>query len=104
MGINESANRADVNEFVYRGVTVSVGVTQIEAKVAATRDPDRQVLIIYNDSSVIIYYGPTGVAITGSAKGIPLLPQQEVAIPVGNVGVFLIAGTASNNAIVQEFG
>jgi hypothetical protein len=92
-------NRIDVNNSSYTSSTITVGTSQVEAMVGGTRDPERQLLIIYNASNNNVFYGPTGVT---TSTGIPLEKKQEVSIPVGNLGVFLIAGSAGNSVIVQE--
>jgi len=101
-GMAYNPDRADTHDRGYQAAVVSVGTTQVEAKVGGTRDAKRQRLLMYNDSSVVVYYGPTGVTTSGSTKGVPIYKRQVVVIPVGDVGVYLIAGTASNDVIVQE--
>jgi len=96
--------RAEVYDQTYVATTLSVGSTQIEAKVGGSRDEKRQLVILYNDSNNTVYYGPTGVATSGANKGIPIEKRQEVAVPVGDVGLYLIAGSSGNNVICQELG
>ena len=95
-------DRHDVNDLSYTSTVISVGTSQVEAKVGGTRNALRQRIILYNDSNSVIYYGPTGVTTTGSTKGIPVYKKQIVVIPVGDVAIYLIAGSASNDVIVQE--
>lgn len=97
-----NTDRNDVVESGYVGGVVTVGTSQVEAKVGGARVATRQIVILFNDSSNTIYYGPTGVTTSGSSKGIPLEKSQWVALPIGDQGLFLIAGSASNNVIVQE--
>ena len=101
-GISFDGTRDDVNDTGYTSTVVSVGTSQVEAKVGGTRNANRQRVLLYNDSSSIIYYGPTGVTTTGSTRGVPVFKKQIVVIPVGDVAVYLIAGSASNDVIVQE--
>lgn len=101
MPIGANPNYADTNSEFYSGTTVTVGTSAVEAKVDVTRNPDRQLLIIYNASNNPMYYGPSGVT---TSNGIPLLKGQEVAIPIKDLAVYLIAGSAGNTAIVQELG
>jgi hypothetical protein len=104
MGIQESPDRADVDSASYTSGVVAVGATETEAKAGGARNPLRQEVVLHNDSNATVFYGPTGVTTTGATKGIPLRPRQEVFLPLGDVGVFLIADTAGNNVIVQEMG
>ncbi len=101
--VNENPQRADVNEGAYTSAVVAVGATEVEAKVGGTRNALRQILKLTNDNDTVeVYYGPTGVTTSGATKGDVLWPRQEAAIPIGDVGVFLIAASAVN-VIVQEF-
>ena len=105
MGINDDSDRADVNETDYTSLVVSVGTSEVEAKTTGGPLANRQLLTIKNDSNSSIFYGPTGVTTSGSTKGDELVKKGGfVSLPVGpSIGVFLIAGTASNDVIVQEF-
>lgn len=85
----------------YGSIVISVGTSAVEVKIGASRNPTRQRILIYNDSSSLIYYGPSGVTVSGSNRGIPIFKKQIVVIPAGDIGVYLIAGSASNDAIVQ---
>lgn len=100
MPIGSNPNYADVNNSSYTSNVVTVGVSQVEAKVGVSRDPKRQLLIVYNNSNKTVYYGPTGVT---TSTGVPLLKSQEVSIPIGDVAIYLIAGSAGNDVIVQEY-
>jgi len=100
--ISYNADRADVNDRGYSSTVITVGVTQVELKVGGARDPDRQRVLLYNDSSNTVYYGPTGVTVTGSTRGIPVFKRQIAVIPIGDVAVYVIAGSAGNEIIVQE--
>jgi hypothetical protein len=87
----------------YKSILVTVGTTQVEAKVGASRLQDRQGVWIYNDSANTIYVGPSGVTTSGSTKGFPLFKNQSAFVELPDfVGVFLIAGSAGNSVIVQE--
>ena len=100
MGINESGNNADVvNSFVQ--IALTVGTSQVEAKVGASALSGRQMLRIFNDSNAIIYFGPTGVT---TATGETLFKKQSITIPLTEAqGLFLIAGSAGNKVIVSEY-
>ena len=102
MGLSYSGDRADVNEIGYVSGPVTVGVTEVEAKVGGSALAGRQLLTITNNSIKDIYYGPSGVTITTGdvlKKG-----GQYVSLPVGpGVSVFLISADAGLNVRVQEF-
>lgn len=100
--ISFDPDRSDVNDTGYQSTVVTVGTSQVEVKVGGTRDPDRQRVLIYNDSNSTIYYGPSGVTTTGSTRGVPVFKKQLAVIPVGDVAVYAIAGSAGNEVIVQE--
>jgi hypothetical protein len=102
-GLSFNPDRSDVSDSSITSVVISIGTSQVEAKTTSPRNAKRQLLVIYNDSNSVIYHGPAGVTTSGSTKGIPLLKKQYVSIPAGDIGVYLIADSASNNVIVQEF-
>lgn len=95
-------DRHDVNDISYTSTVITVGTSQVEVKVGGTRNALRQRVLIYNDSSSICYYGPTGVTISGSTKGVPIFKKQVATIPIGDVALYLICDGADNNFIVQE--
>lgn len=97
---SSNVDRADVLESSFLGGTVTVGTTEVEAKVGASRLDTRQLLTIYNASANTIYWGPTGVT---TSTGQPIEKKQFVSIPAGNIAVYLIAASAGNTAIVQEW-
>jgi hypothetical protein len=94
---------ADVMQDGYVSARISVGTSEVEAKVGASRLDGREMLVIYNDSNSTIYHGPSGVTTSGANKGIPIPKGEYVSIMVGDLGVFLIASGAGNNVIVQEW-
>lgn len=103
--LNDSPERADVNQSSLGSAVVAVGTSQAELKVGTTRNPLRQLVTVTNDNDTIeVYLGPTGVTASGSTKGNVLWPRQEAAIPIGDVGLFAIAPSGSVNLIVQEYG
>lgn len=100
MGINESGNNAEVVGAYVQG-TVTVTTSQIEAKVGANRQEGRQMLRIYNGSSNIVYFGPSGVT---TATGEPIEKKQWINIPANDaLALFLIAAAGSNAVIVSEW-
>jgi len=103
MGFGSSGNFNDVADVAYISTVLSVGTSQVQAKVGSSNLENRQELIIFNDSLSTIYYGPTGVTTSGVTKGVPIGPGGFVNLPFGfDVSVFIIAATPSNDIIVQE--
>jgi hypothetical protein len=81
--------------------SVTVGVTQVEAKVGGSRLDGRQMLRIYNGSNAVVYFGPTGVT---TSNGEPIEKKQWINIPIGDaLALYLIAGSAANDVIVSEW-
>jgi len=100
MPVNESGNNAEIVGGFSQGL-VTVGTTEVEAKVGGTRRDGRQMLRVYNKSNNIVYFGPTGVTTT---TGEPIEKKQWVNIPASDsLALFLIAGSASNDVIVSEW-
>jgi hypothetical protein len=84
---------------------ISVGNTQVEAKVGASLSQTVEELFIYNDSTNTIYWGLTGVSTSGTNKGFPLSKGTSVTIPTdSSTSIFLIAASGTNNVIVAELG
>lgn len=103
MSLSPSPDRSDVINDGYVSAIISVGTSQVEAKVGASILSNRQELMIYNDSSSVIYIGPSGVTTSGANKGIPLQKKSWINLPMGDyISVYMIAGSASNDVIVQE--
>lgn len=98
-GIQESSDRSDVVESAYLSGTLSVTTTAVEAKVGASRLAGRQILSIHNLGQGTVYIGPAGVT---SATGRPLLRDQSIDIPAGNVAIFVVANAGTQSVIVQE--
>lgn len=99
VGVN--ADQIDVDNTIFTSGTVTVGTTAVEAKVGATRAVNRQSLYIENKGPSAIFYGPSGVTVT---TGATLAVSQTVFLELGDaLGVFVIANTAGNTCIVQEF-
>lgn len=103
MGYNTLLGDVVISDYV--SAVKSVGTTEVLAAVGGSNLSGRQEVIIYNDSSSVIYFGPTGVAISGTNKGVPIDPGAFVNLPFGaSVQIYLIAASASNNVIIQELG
>ena len=80
---------------------VTVGTTEVEAKVGASPLSKRQILTIKNNSNKTIYYGPTGVT---TSTGSPLEETEFIAIPLGpDVSIFLISADTGLNVRIQEY-
>lgn len=105
MGLSFNPQFSDVVDSSYTSGVITVGTSEVLAAANGSSNlTGRQELIIYNDSSVTIYFGPTGVTVSGGTKGIPIGPQETINIQMGAaVNIYLIAGTSSNSVIVQEF-
>lgn len=101
-GISFNPNLSDVDGTSYVSSVLTVTTTEIQAKVGAANLTGRQSLVLYNKSSVTVYYGPTGVSQT---TGIPLLPNQILSMNFGEgINVFLVVATGSASVIIQEVG
>lgn len=100
MSLNSGGNFSDVINEAYETASLTIGTTQVEAKTGGSALENRQELIIFNNSQNDIFYGPTGVT---TSTGIPLEPNGTLDLPFGpDISVYLIAGSAGNNVIVQE--
>jgi hypothetical protein len=93
----------DTRNSDYKSLLVAVGTSQVEAKVGTNRLADRQGVWIYNDSGNNVFVGPSGVQTSGPSKGMPLAKNQSMFVELPDtVAVFIIAGSAGNNVIIQE--
>lgn len=102
MGISYNGDRSDVDDSSATGTVLTIGTTAVELKVDVVRNPNRQTLMVYNDSLVNVFLGPSTVTTTGATKGIPLVPRQFISLPIGNVPYFAISTIAGTGLIVQE--
>ena len=104
MGLSRSSEFSDVVNDGYVSAAKTVGTTEVLASAGTSNLTGREILTIYNDSNSIIYYGPTGVSVSGPNKGEPLAKGQSVSIPAGDaLNIYLISASASNNVIIQEW-
>ena len=69
----------------YDGAALTVSTTEVEAKVGASRMTDRRGVLVHNNSTETIYFGPTGIT---TSTGAPLFPNQRVSIGIGDIGLF----------------
>lgn len=100
-GINVNPDFSDVVNNTYVTGSVSVGTTEIEAKVGGSPVDDRQIVTIHNKGPKEIFYGPTGLT---SSTGTPLKKNQFACIPVGpDISVFMLTASSSSTVIVQEY-
>jgi hypothetical protein len=105
MGINESPDRADVVERSLDHAVLTVGTTITEVKVGGSRSATRQIVVIYNESnSKTLWWGKSSVASSGSNRGYPILPQQSVSLPIGDLAVYIVGEQAGQTAWVSEIG
>jgi len=96
---SSSASRADVLESGYVAATKVVGTNQIEATAGNFRLIARQHLSIHNKGPSIIYVGPEGVT---TQTGRPIFVDQILDMPIGDIGVFLVAESEDNSVTIQE--
>jgi hypothetical protein len=80
---------------------LTVGTTAVLVSVSGTNQAGRISATLYNNSVVQMFWGYTNAVTTSS--GTPIQPGQSVQWDVGPAtSVFVIAGTAGNNARVTE--
>lgn len=95
-----TAKITGVASVAYLTGTVTVGTTEVEAKVGGSALSGRISVRIYNRSSNTIFFGPTGLTTT---TGEDLAPGQSVELRLAaSPGLFLIAAGAGNTVVVQE--
>jgi len=98
-GVSLSAEFSDVLSDGYVTASVSVGTSEVEAKVGASRQVGREMVYLENKGTTVIYYGPTGVTTSTGAR---LDKKQFVFLPIGAQGVFMIGDGVGGTVIVQE--
>ena len=99
-----SSNEVDVRDVAnnsYVTGSISVGTSEIEAKVGGSRLSERKAVRIFNNTSTIVYFGPTGLT---SSIGEPIRRRQSVTVSAGpDLGVFLITASGTAGDIrIQE--
>lgn len=98
--ISHNSNRGDVINGAYVAGLVTVGITEVEAKVGGSRLEGRQELIIYNRAGSNIWFGPTGVTVL---NGVQVQPGDTVNLPLGDqIPVYMIGEVAGLSVTVQE--
>ena len=104
MSFNSRGEFDDVLEdVVLQGVT-TIGTTETELKVGGSRESRREIVRVYNDSSSVIYIGPTGVTTAGASRGEPLRRRQWIELPIGDLPVYGIVASGTADAIIWEIG
>jgi hypothetical protein len=100
MPISFNPEFSDVLSDNYVGGAISVTTSQIEAKVGASRLAGREYLMIHNNGTQTIFFGPSGVT---TSNGIPILKNQSAGFPAGDLGVFVVSASGMQDVRVQEF-
>lgn len=104
MPIGIPTDRADVVEGGAAQAVLAVNGSPVELKSGGSRLTARQFLVIFNDSAVTVFTGPSvSVAASGVNKGLPLFRNQERIIPVGDRAVYAITAGGAASVLVQEF-
>jgi hypothetical protein len=81
---------------------ITIGSSATEIKVDATRNNDRGLVVIYNDSDETIYVGGSTVTTTGTTKGIPLVPMQTLILPISGMAFYGVCASGGKSLIVME--
>jgi len=82
---------------------LTVGTTQVEAKVGTNRLARREYVYIHNNSNPAIYIGKSGVTIAGTNKGDILYKDQFAYIRVDDdTPVYMIASSSNTDVFVRE--
>lgn len=79
----------------------TVSTTAAELFAGASRLAGRYAMIVYNESSVPVYWGPSGVTTT---NGFPLLPQDSVVFqfnPTVATAIYFIASSSASVRVVE---
>jgi hypothetical protein len=79
---------------------ITVGTSQVEAKVGASRSTTRDVVTIHNKSNDIIYVGEFGVT---PLTGKKLFPSLSIDV-VSKQAIYLIASQNNNEVVITEIG
>jgi hypothetical protein len=89
-----------VDELTQKVVSVTASATELFTGVS--RNPRRQVMRIYNDSTSTVFIGPTGVTASGATRGEPILKKESLEITIGNVAIFGIVASGTADVIITE--
>ena len=86
---------------VYSEIAVAaktVGTTAVLLATGSATMTDRRLLVIHNNSSAVVYVGPSGVT---TSNGMPVAPSDRVFLPV-STDVYAIAGATGNDVRIME--
>ena len=86
----------------YQSIRKGVGATAVLAAIGGSTLSGRELLLIYNDGSKDIYFGPSSVSKAGTNKGIPIAPGETASIKASR-DVYLISQSGTQQVIIQEF-
>ena len=82
---------------------VSVSTSAVELFTGASRNPARQTLRAYNDSSRDVFIGPATVTSSGSTKGEILRAGESLTFSqLGDVGIYAITANGTASLIITE--
>jgi hypothetical protein len=82
-------------------LTITVGTSAIELKVGATRLANRVVATLDNTSNSIIYWGYSASTTTTNYAG-RIFKDQQASWSIGDVPIYVIAGSAGNSVRISE--
>ena len=102
MGFATDADRSDDLDTGYASAVISVSTAQVEAKVGASRLTYRQAVLLFNDGISNVFFGPSGVAVSGTNKGVTIVPAQAMFLSIGGQALYLISASTGTNVVVQE--
>ena len=92
---------ADIFESGLASGAITVGTSQVEAKVGGSALAGRKGISIYHNGGGALYFGATGVT---TASGTPIFKSTSIFIPASaTCKVYLIAGTAGQDIRIVEF-
>jgi hypothetical protein len=104
MNIAFDPKKADVNQDILQHTVISIGTTATELKGGSSRDPERQAVMIYNDSDAEIRVGGASVTMTGATRGIPVFKKQISILPIGDMPIYGVSTAGGKEVIVFELG
>ena len=81
----------------FKAVAVSVGTTA--AALPATALTNRRALIVFNNGTITVYLGESGVTAAG---GFPLLPGQSLVLETGTTAIYGITASGTVEVRVLE--
>jgi len=100
MPISHNPDRADVNKTEYLQGKITVGTSAVEAKVGATRQENRQTLVIYNNGNFVLYRGHNNSVTTST--GTPI-PSRSLVVINTSLPVWLICTNSNPDVLIEEY-